>query len=228
MNRRSFRTLVVSILALLPVVAFATEERKVRGWVEDSTRPGLKMPVDISIDEGIRVGTVANSSTVSVLEEGGTFLHQTTFTLTAASVTITDATTAGAHGGIQLYDFPAGLIYIFGASSDLAITAGAGGIADNASVVCSLGEVVTATDNATLTSTEITFAPSTAATLTSGAGACDIDGTTAIIAISNGTATAKDLYLDFAIPDAGVSDGQNDTLAVTGTVTLTWAFLGDN
>ncbi len=230
MNLRTLRSLAILAIAALATVAGATETRRVSGYILDSDKPNLKQPREFNLDGGTEVGVVPSGSaaTVAVLEEGNPFIHQTTFTITAASATITDATTAGAHGGIQLYDFPEGLIQIVASSSDLAITAGAGGIADTASVVCSLGSVVTATDNATLTSTEITFGPSTAATLSGGVGACDIDGTTAITAVVNGSATASDLFLDFAIPDAGVTDGQNDTIAVTGAVTVTWIWLGDN
>jgi len=234
MNLRTLRT--ASLVALLlPGLAAATEYRKVQGWVEDSSKPNLKMPKEFDLDNRgsnsftttANVGTVP-SADVSAVEYGTPYLHTTVFTV-SGDVTITDATTAGAHGAVQLYDFPAGLVYLFGVSSDLSITAGAGGIADNASVVCAVGTATVETDNGTLAGTdEATLGPSTAATLSSGAGACDVDGTTALIAIHNGSATAIDAFLNFAIPDAGVTDGQNDTLTVSGTVTITWAFLGDN
>jgi len=43
----------------------------------------------------------------------------------------------------------------------------------------------------------------------------------------DGTGTAKDVYLNLAIPDAGMTDGQNDTLTLNGTITLTWINHGD-
>jgi hypothetical protein len=137
---------------------------------------------------------------------------------------MTDAGAAGCHGGTKIYDFPAGNVIILGATTDLAITAGSGGITDTASVVGSVGSAVAGTDNATLTTTEANIVPSTAATLTGGVGACDGESTAA--AILDGTATAVDAYLNFAVPDAGSS--ASDTLSVTGTVTIVWVALGDN
>jgi hypothetical protein len=50
--------------------------------------------------------------------------------------------------------------------------------------------------------------------------------TTALLALADGTATAKDAFLNFAVPDAGSS--ANDTLTVAGTVTVVWTNSGDN
>lgn len=161
---------------------------------------------------------------------GVTAVHQviipqkTIISLAALAIAMTDAGAAGSHGSQKIFDFPAGNIAILGAVTDLQITAGAGGIGDTGAVVGSVGSVAVATDNATLTSTEANIVPSTAATLTDGAGNCD--GESTAVAILDGTATAVDAILNFAVPDAGSS--ANDTLTVTGTVTITWVNLGDN
>lgn len=153
--------------------------------------------------------------------------HQTVFTLTAVAVTMTDAAAAGSHGTIQLIDYPSALVTLLGASSDLAVTEAAAGISDTAAIVCAVGSAVTATDNATLVGTgEATTIPSTAATLTASAGACDGQMTTALLAIEDGTATARDAYLNFAIPDADSS--ATGALAVSGTVTISYILSGDN
>lgn len=175
----------------------------------------------VSLTE-LGIGAKAGTN-VTVVEQSSP-PHKTILTLTAQSITMTDATTAGCHGSQKLYDFPAGNIVILGAITDLAITAGAGGITDTASVVGSIGTVAISTDNGTLTSTEANIVPSTAATLTSGVGAMAGESTT--LAAFDGTATAVDAYLNLAIPDAGSS--ADDTLSVTGTVTLFWINLGDN
>ena len=90
-------SVLATVSAVAPEPLGATETRKVTGYILDSTKPGLKMPREFNLDGGTETGTVAsaNTSTVAALEEGNPFLHQTTFTITAASVTITDATTAG-------------------------------------------------------------------------------------------------------------------------------------
>jgi hypothetical protein len=142
------------------------------------------------------------------------------------SITMTDAGAAGCHGAVQLYDFPACVVSFLGASSDLQITAGAGGITDTAAVVGAVGTATVGTGDATLTTTEADIIPSTAATLTGGVGDCDGQSTTALLATFDGTATAKDAFLNFAVPDAGST--ANDTLSVTGSVTVVWIYAGDN
>lgn len=165
---------------------------------------------------------VANAGAV-VNETVGTI--RTTLQLSNAVVTMTDATTAGCHGSVKLYDFPACNLLFLGATCDLTVTAGTGGIADTAAVVAAIGTAAVSTADATLTTTEADLIPSTAATLTAGAGAAKGKTLTAGVVVFDGTSTAKDAYLNFAVPDAG-STG-NDTLIVSGTITLVWANLGD-
>lgn len=172
----------------------------------------------------VAAGNGAAAGTGNVASERQGVVHTTILTLTALSVTMTDATTNGCHGSQKVYDFPAGNIMILGATSDLQITAGAGGIADGAAVVGSVGSAAVGTNNATLTSTEADIVPSTAGTLTSGVG--DVDGQSTGAAVLDGTATAADAYLNLAVPDADSS--ASDTLSVTGTITLVWVNLGDN
>lgn len=108
----------------------------------------------------------------------------------------------------------------------LTLTAGAGGIADGAAVVAAIGTASLATDNATLAGTgEANILPSTAYTLVDGVKAATGVSTTALLALVDGTATAKDAWLNFAVPDADSS--ASDTLTVAGSVTITWAHLGD-
>lgn len=174
----------------------------------------------ILLASGIGAASGTNVSAVESLP----LTHKTVLTFAALSVTMTDATTAGCHGTQKIYDFPAGSILIAGCVSDLQITAGAGGITDTAAVVGSVGTAAVGTDSATLTSTEANIMPSTAASLTAGAGNCD--GELAAPIILDGTTTPVDAILNFAVPDAGSS--ASDTLLVSGTVTFTWFNLGDN
>ena len=165
---------------------------------------------------------VANAGAV-VNETVGTI--RTTLQLSGAVVTMTDAAAAGCHGSVKLYDFPACNLLFLGATCDLTVTAGAGGITDTAAVVAAIGTAAVSTADATLTTTEADLIPSTAATLTAGAGAAKGKTLTGGVVVFDGTATAKDAYLNFAVPDAG-STG-NDTLIVSGTITLVWSNLGD-
>ncbi len=83
-------------------------------------------------------------------------------------------------------------------------------------------------DNETLIGTEADVVASTAATLTAGAGT--LKGKTAAAQMAagvfDGTSTAVDLHLNFAVPAAD-STG-DDTLTVNGTIVLTWINHGDN
>lgn len=172
---------------------------------------------------GASVAGVATSIAARVDEGNGTI--RTVLTLDKAVITMTDATTAGCHGSAKVYDFPACNLLFLGATCDLTVTAGAGGIVDTASVVMAIGTTAVATDNATLATTEADLIPSTAATLTAGAGTAKGKTVTAGVAVFDGTSTAKDAYLNFAVPDAGST--ASDTLTVSGTITMVWSNLGD-
>ena len=113
---------------------------------------------------------VAETNITATENQAGAPVHQTTLTLSGVSMQMTDADTAGCHGGAQLYNFPAGNILILGAVMDLAIVAGSGGLADDAAVVAAIGTDGWGVDNETLTDAEANIVPSTAATLAAGAG----------------------------------------------------------
>ena len=168
------------------------------------------------------VAGVANAGAV-VDESVGTI--RTVLTLTKQVITMTDAGAAGCHGSVKLYDFPACNLLFLGATCDLTVTAGTGGITDTAAVVAAIGTATVSTADATLTTTEADLLPSTAATLTAGAGAAKGKTLTAGVVVFDGTTTAKDAYLNFAVPDAGST--ASDTLTVSGTITLVWSNLGD-
>ena len=167
--------------------------------------------------------TGAASATGNVATESDSRINKTLLTLTAVSVTLTDATTNGNEGSVKLYDFPAGNIHILGLVADLTTLAGVGGVTDTAALVGSFGSVAAAAD-ATLTGTEANIAPSYAGTLSGGAGVLKNKSTGSVTL--DGTSTAVDLLLNIAVPDAGST--ANDTLAVSGTVAVYWINLGDN
>jgi len=171
-------------------------------------------------------GTAAGTGVVAA-ECGIGALRQTVLTLSSVSITMTDAVAAGCHGSQKVYDFPAGLIHVMGVVCDLTTLAGTGGITDTSAVVGSVGTVAAATDNATLTTTEANLAPSFAGTLAAGAGTMKSLSTAALMAaaVIDGTVTAVDAFLNFATVDAGST--ANDTLTVSGTITITWINYGD-
>jgi hypothetical protein len=172
------------------------------------------------------VGTIPAATQalgVSKKEYGNGVLRQTVFTLSGTVINSTDATTSGSYGSLQLLDFPEGHLAVLGAVTDFtAITVGAG-ITATGALLHSLGTAAEATGG-TLDSTQAEILPSTSLTLVASAGA--VGGTSTAVLLSDGTATAKDLFLNFATLDA--SSTANTTITVTGTITVTWALLGNN
>lgn len=172
-----------------------------------------------------------NGTTVSVLEKGGGVINQTVLTLTATPITITDDAGVAQYGGVKIYDFPLGSICTLGGVVSGILTAGVTGtIIDNWDGDVALG-TATATTGATLTGTEADVLQSTAVS----AGAADKDGVAEAFQIAtaltesgarwfDGTATAKDLYLNFVIDDDATHT--TGTATFTGTVTITWMNLG--
>lgn len=166
-----------------------------------------------------------NGATVTAVEYGNGAIHKTVLTLAATPVTIADG--GGGHqgvGGVKVYDFPAGAILFFGATANLALLAGAGGIADTFDGDFGVGTVVGTGDD--LTTTMQNIIPKTA-TPQAAAGATTAKGqsTATENAVIDGTSTAADAFLNFLIDDADISEG--DTIAATGTITILWANLGD-
>lgn len=161
---------------------------------------------------------------VVATEYGDAAIHKTVLTLSGISITMTDASTAGCHGSLKVYDFPNGIIQILGSSYDLTTLAGAGGIGDTAALVGSLGSATVSTSNATLTTTEADLIASTSGTLTAGAGTLKSYGSLVATAF-DGHTTAVDAYLNLAVPDAGSS--ASDTVTVSGTITIVWSNLGN-
>jgi hypothetical protein len=183
----------------------------------------LNLMVDSTNAAAAAGSSPVNASIATTDSSGG--MIKTVITLSGLEVTMTDATTAGSHGSVKLYDFPECNMFFLGGTASLTLTAGAGGITDTAAAVVSVGTVTAGVDNATLTTTEADLIPSTAATLSGGVGtAAGITLTAGAVAF-DGTDTAKDAWLNIAVPDAGST--ANDTFTVSGTITLVWSNLGD-
>lgn len=156
------------------------------------------------------------------VREVGDAVRQLIFTLNALPVTLVKNGTSTGGGGTQIYTFPAGLILPLGGSTNLTIAA-----AGDKSFLASVGSAAADTGG-TLSSTEISFLPSTAATTSSGAGTCKMKSTSTTPtpgAPLDGTSTAIPVYLNACLnADAtGV-----EALTFSGTITLTVVNHGDN
>ena len=178
----------------------------------------------------VGVGAVAGTN-VAVVEYGTNDIHKTVITLTDEVITIADDAGVAQYGGKKIYDFPQGLLCTLGAVIDGQLTAGVTGtIIATWDGDVALG-TATATTGATLTGTEADVLQSTATT-TAVAKVGVTDALSIATALTesgarwfDGTATAKDLYLNFVIDDdASHTAG---TATFTGTVTIMWTIIGD-
>jgi len=181
---------------------------------------------DVTTDNN--VGTVAGTG-VTVAEYGTGEFHKTVFTFTNAAVALADEAGVVAYGGLKIYDFPEGYLYTIGASSDIALTKSSTGVNADWDGDFGVG-TVTASNNATLATTEQNVIPTTA-TPQAAAGVTTSDGVSTATehAILDGSTTAVDLYVNFLVDDA---DHDVTTTAcnliMNGTLTILWTSMGDN
>jgi hypothetical protein len=152
---------------------------------------------------------------------------QMTFTLAAARVTVTDAGASGSSGSLKLYGFDQGAVQMLGSRHTWsAFTEGGAltGGANDAAFVIGFGSVAANAGNGVLTGTEIDFGDVASITLPStGLNSSVVTGVQAPL---DGTATAKDLYLNWSGTAATID--ASSTIDVTGTYTLNGMFIGDD
>lgn len=155
---------------------------------------------------------------------------QTTMTLTAVALTITDPGGAAAYGGVKIYDFPAGYINRLGVVADLTLTEASATIAADFDGDISFGSTAaeaTATLHNPTTEDDWALTRSTTQAVTSVAAA-DTQSAVTEQTICDGHTSACVLYLNVEVDDADITTGAADALAVSGTITVTWMNLGDN
>lgn len=215
------------------VLRFSSYDADIDGWT-------MTVPNAPTFDIGIFLATPASAvsareiavqaavtpntavSGISVREYGNSACRKLVITLNNFLVTLVKNGTSTGGGGTKMVTFPVGLVLPLIASSDLTVAA-----AGDKSFLASIGHAAADTGG-TLSSTEASVAPSTAATTTSGAGTCKMKSTSSVPTPGSpldGTSTAISLYLNSALnADAtGV-----EALYFTGTITVVAAHGGDN
>lgn len=174
-------------------------------------------------------GDVPAVTGLTVSHDGAGPYRKTTLTFTDVAMALTDNAGVIAYVGTKVYDFPDGAILFLGAKADLALTKSSTGVNADWDGDFSLG-TVTASNNASLSSTEQDLIPTTA-TPQAAAGATTAKGvstSTEACKVLDGTGTAKDVYLNFLVDDADHNvAGTACNLIANGTVTLHWVNLGD-
>lgn len=144
------------------------------------------------------------------------------FTLSDLLVTLVKATTVSGGGGTKIFEFVPGLVNPTGGTSNLTLTA-----AGDKSFLAGVGSAAAGTDGS-LTSTEISLLPQTAATTTSGAGTCKMKSTLTIPTPGlhlDGTTTPVSIYLNAAL-NADATDVE--PVYFSGTMRINGWFHGDN
>lgn len=175
------------------------------------------------------VGAIpATTGLACTITRTGSF-YKLDFTLTAVSITVTDAGAAGSHGATKIFDYVQQSLSFLGCRQNYtafaegaALTTGAG------DAVFAIGVGTTAISAAAdgiLAAANVNVGGSTAVTNSGGTGA----GTThsgAVVAAVDGTTTASDLYLNWSGTAATID--ATSTISVTGTITVTGMLLGDD
>jgi hypothetical protein len=166
-----------------------------------------------------------NGATVTATEGGAGVVHQTTLTFAATPITVRDTQQGG---GVKVYDFPEGRILVLGATGSIALTTTSDPAATlNAGVTCNWGIGTTTQASATLATTEqdiVQVANVTSSAVVNVPGAAS--NAAGVLAVWDGTVTAKDAYLNVAVA-TGTDVDADATVTVNGQVTITWINLGD-
>lgn len=170
----------------------------------------------------------ASGTGVTAETTGNGAFQKTVITFSDVDIALTDEAGVVAYGGLKVYDFPAGAILTLGAVADLDLTKSSAGVNDDWDGDFGVG-TVTASNNATLATTEQNILPTTATPqASSGATTANGQSTATELTVKDGTTTAIDAYLNFLVDDADhdvTSTACN--LIVNGTLTITWINLGD-
>lgn len=182
------------------------------------------------------VGTLPSVKGLSVRECGVGPLRQTVLTFENVPFSLSDT---NAYGSLKVYTFPAGRIHAKATASLTATTKSTLASTLNASSTCSWGLGTAAASSATLATTMMNYLPGSGESVKTFTSSATIDvagsamtGFQAAVSAAflsglvDGTSTAAPVYLNIAVPTATDIDG-DATLAINGTVTITWVNEGD-
>ena len=189
---------------------------------EDSNEPAVLYPAaSTAPTKGTPTG-----GTITMEDTHFGNIHKTVLTFDAATVAFTDEAGVVAYAGLEVLTFPEGAIMHLGSVADLDYTKSSAGVNDTWDGDVALG-TVTASNNATLATTEQDLIPTTA-TPQAVAGATTANAlstATEVGTVFDGTTTAIAAFLvDDADHDV---TGTAANLIIDGTLTINWMHLGD-
>ena len=171
------------------------------------------------------LGEVSVSTVAAKHVQLGPFV-QTTLTLSNVAQSVVNGTE---YQGTKIYDFPEGRILVLGLTATLQQkTTSALASTLNASSTGAISLGTATASSTTLNGTAADLLPSTAFT---SSATVNVAGTAVSAALASsaqfdGTATAKDMYLNTAYATTTDVDG-DATQTVSGTIKITWVLLGD-
>jgi len=182
---------------------------------------GVRVPSGInSTDFGKPIVDGVSAVTVTETERK---IRATVFTITALSITML---AANDYGSSKITDLPDTNMLVLGAECDLVVTkAGTtSGIVAGTDIICGIG--TTATADTTIGTTDQNIIAAT--TLSTDALAVDLDvhnlaASAAPVGILDGASNA--LYFNVAV--TGSNPSADDSVSVTGTLTMYWVDLGN-
>lgn len=187
-------------------------------------RPWQVPNVDAAASSLGTAPTVAGM-TCEVIKNGPWFMLR--YNLASVVMTVTDAAGAGSFSNVKLFDFNEGAVMFLGARQNYSAFV-ADGTGVTATVVFDIGvgtvAKTAAADGALGGATDDDIGGEIAVTLGTTVLPASLISTAP--AGSDGTATARDLYLNFSGTAATVAG--NGTLAVTGTITVVGVLLDDD
>lgn len=155
--------------------------------------------------------------------------HFRTVVLTFADVAVplVDEATVVAYGGLKVLDFAEGAVAILGGVGNLALTKSSAGVTATWDGDIGVG-TVTASNNATLASTEQNIIPTTPtpqAVSSATTGDCVSTGAVYL----DGTTTPVDVYLNILVDDADHDVTTTPcNIIVNGTLTIHYLWLGNH
>ncbi len=208
--------------------------KKVRSYIDRGNN--IRAYRDITIkDDQDREGSVPATVGAYVVSEefGNGIVNRTRLTCTALPISVADDAGVAQYGGAgKIYDFPEGMLMNMGATIDGSLTMGVTGtIIATFDGDVALGTAAAST-GATLISTEADLLQSVALT-TAVSTVANSDAQSVATALTesgarwhDGTATAKDMYLNFVIDDDATHTAATGTF--TGVIEFVWMILGDN
>lgn len=168
----------------------------------------------------------ANGATVTASESAFGPLHTTLLTCAATPITVGDTATGG---GVKIYDFPEGRILILGATGTMTFTTTSILASTlHASITANWGVGTVTQSTGTLSTTQQDLIPTKNFTTSATINVANTATSNALAASAqfDGTATAKDAFLNIGVASGSDIDA-DATVTCTGTVLITWCFLGD-